>query len=43
MKLFSIIDNRFFSILSAPNKELYLDCLLEIYQREIYMEIKANE
>jgi len=33
MKLFNIIDNKFFSILSAPNKELYLDCLLEIYQR----------
>lgn len=32
-KLFSIIDNKFFSLLSAPNRELYLDCILEIYQR----------
>ncbi len=33
VKLFSIINNKFFSVLSAPNRELYFDCILEIYQR----------
>ena len=32
-KLFSVIDNKFFSVLSAPNRELYLDSIFEMYQR----------
>lgn len=38
-KLFSIIDNKFFSVLSAPNRELYLDCILEMYQRVDELEV----
>lgn len=32
-KIFSIIDEKFFSVLSTPSRELYLDCILEMYQR----------
>lgn len=38
-KLFSIIDNKFFSVLSAPNRELYVDCILEMYQRVDELEV----
>lgn len=40
-KLFNVIDNKFFSVLSAPNRELYLDCIFEIYQR--VDELEANQ
>jgi hypothetical protein len=41
-RLFSVVDNKFFSVLAAPNRELYLECIFEIYQRVDELEVTQD-